>query len=106
MILTPIGDVGVLVCSESLACSSELGVGGELTSPILVPATETLLSFDERTETLAPLGEIIRSSEFLHAGPNTYPSATTWPGMYGQITGHAFVVLEEDVQTLAVLVEV
>lgn len=67
---------------------------------------ETLTPRTELTETLGLMGEIIRSSEFLHAGPSTYPSATTWPGMYGQITGHAFGLLNETTEVLTPLVEV
>jgi hypothetical protein len=67
---------------------------------------ETLTPRAEVTETLTLMGEIIRSTEFLHAGPNTYPSATTWPGLYGQITGHAFGLLNETTEVLTPLVEV
>jgi hypothetical protein len=97
-----------LSCSESLACSETLACAegaDEVALTALNEDSKLVVLLPGKTETLTPLAELARSTEFLHPGMSTFPSATTWPGEYGTVFGMALGVLAPGTEVLTAIGE-
>lgn len=86
--------------------------------PSLTPVTEgaqTLAPHAEGAETLAALAEgsesltvslpLVFHYQYLWPSALTYPSSSTWPGLYGDTYGGRLTTRSEDTKTLTPLQE-
>ena len=81
-----------------------LNPGTETLTAVAV-GTETLGLIAVGTETLGPLDTDYYGFQYLLPDDVTYPSATTYPGIYGEIVGLALTSLPEGGETLTPLME-